>query len=126
MPTILLALLILVLPSAHLDRSSAPQVDRVERLAKQLHIQGELSGTWTIIVADFPTYQRIANEGGKLGANTAFTNQATKTTYISDDWLRWGVSDKELKFTLAHEAGHIICGCESEATADVIGHKLEQ
>src|SRR5271170_7346685 len=126
MPTILLVLLITVLPSANLDKSSAPQVDRVERLAKQLHFHGEMTGEWTIIVTDFPTYQRIAKEGGKLGANMALTNQATKTTYISDDWLRWGVSDKELKFTLAHEAGHIICGCESEATADVIGHKLEQ
>jgi hypothetical protein len=124
--TTVLALILVVLPSQFLDKPTAStQVPRVERLASQLHIGNKLDH-WVIIVTDFPEYQRRAVAGGVYGADmySAFTDPATKTTYINADWLAWGVTDKKLLHVLRHEAGHLICGCVDEDRADETGAKL--
>ncbi len=123
----LLALVLVVLPSANLDKPMADQqVPRVERLASQLHIGTRLD-KWVIIVVDFPEYQRLAVAGGCYAADAfeACTDPKTSTTYINADWLGYGVSDKKLKHVLAHEAGHLISGSADEDVADKTGATLE-
>ncbi len=125
-------------PSPTTLNSAAPRlriklfgVDKVSDCKTQLaELQEELKNLkypadWTVAVTCTPNYWEDALRSfGYPRTNSAFTLLHAKVTVLNGEIF------KELqpvyRRVIAHELGHILCGCDEEATADKIAWDLEK
>ena len=79
---------------------------------------------WTIVVVcDQVAWEQTRRKADALQTNTAFTNLRNRITVINGDIYRAVLplqgTHRNPRTILQHEAGHIICNCDNENTADV-------
>jgi|SRR4051812_19534239 hypothetical protein len=98
-------------------------VDKVSECSDQSSaLQTELAtlsypNDWRILVACSPVaWQNLLRAADVHGTHSAFTNLRKRTTVINADIFRRFSS--QYRRTLAHELGHILCNCSSEAKAE--------
>jgi len=98
---------------------------RVENLANSLNFTGQaMPGWWRIVVLTRPDWEDALKYYHLEGRTaSAFTVLGQNETLISEDYMLWHGSEA-VQFTLAHEAGHMICQCQSEDTANDIARIL--
>lgn len=97
---------------------------RIHTLASELHFADEkMVPHWRIEILSTDDWD-VAITRYKVQTWTAFTVLETATTYVSEDDLIFAHDDR-VRQTLAHEAGHLICGCSSEETANAIAWRLQ-
>lgn len=101
------------------------QQDRVRRLATSLNFTGQsMPGWWRVVIlsrADWEDAMLRYHLEGRTGS--AFTVMGQDETFINEEYLFFATDDR-VKFTLGHEAGHLICNCQSEERADKIARIL--
>ena len=81
-------------------------------------------GDWTIVVAcNKVAWQNLRQKADALQTATAFTNLDHRITVINGEIYREtlplsGTEHETPRLVLKHEAGHILCRCQDESTAD--------
>jgi Zn-dependent protease with chaperone function len=53
----------------------------------------------------------------------AFTLRTLRVTFINSQAYDW-VPESQMRFVVAHEAGHLVCGCDDEDRADREARKM--
>jgi len=101
--------------------------NRLKRLSDKLNFTGQaMVPWWRIIVLNKPDWTDALIKYNLEGrTDSAFTVLGQNVTYVNEEYLFFA-SDSQAEFTLAHEAGHMICGCMSEDIANKIGKILEK
>ena len=96
---------------------------RINRLASSLNFAGQaMPGWWKIVVLTPGEWNEDVSKWN-LDTASAFTTLGQNITYLNPDYLIIA-SDGRLQWTLAHEAGHLICNCTSEDKANAIAKIL--
>jgi hypothetical protein len=112
-------------PQFFVSGSTSFERNRVTRLEQSLNFTREpMVSTWTAII----------DPGEVFTENTKKLNLDTESgytyvgglnqTHLNEDYLVWH-GDQDVRHLLAHEAGHLICGCKSEQRANDIAYVLE-
>ncbi len=101
--------------------------DRIKFLANRLNFAGQpMVSYWSITVLDRADWQEALLKYKLEGkTETAFTLMGWNETFVNADYIHYTI-DSTVEHTLAHEAGHLICECKSEDTANKIARKLER
>jgi len=101
--------------------------DRIKFLANRLNFIGQpMVSYWSITVLDRADWQEALRKYKLEGqTETAFTLMGWNETFVNADYIHYTI-DSNVEHTLAHEAGHLICECKSEDTANKIARKLER
>ncbi len=98
---------------------------RIRNLANSLDFSGQpMVNWWRIVVlprAEWEDALRYYHLEGQT--DSAFTIMAQNETLVNEDYTFFAGTYR-LRFTLAHEAGHLICQCQSEGRADSIARIL--
>lgn len=133
---------VLILGSTVLNLRSAPpsqfsvqgstsfERSRLIRMEQTLNFtKVAMTGSWEVIID--PGEQFRANVQSMMEnhtidhfTDTAYTSLALQQTHINEDYLVTGEYD-QIRHTMAHEAGHLICECRSEEKANDIAYQLE-
>jgi hypothetical protein len=114
-----------VAPQVFINGSTLNDQARVSHIVKSLNFTKEPMPTpWIITIMspeDFAQYTREYN----LPTKTAFTILQSQHTFLNEEILRFGYLPN-VRQTIAHEAGHLICECASESRANDIAWQLQQ
>lgn len=138
--TILLAA-VLILGSTVLNLRSAPpqffiqgstsfERNRLIQMEQTLNFtKVPMTDTWEVVID--PGDQFRANVQSMMDhhaidhfTDTAYTSLLLQQTHVNEDYLVTGEYD-QIRHTMAHEAGHLICECHSEEKANDIAYVLE-
>jgi hypothetical protein len=98
---------------------------RIQKLADSLNFSGQpMPGWWRIVILP-PVRWEDALRYYHLEGRTAsaFTIMGQNETLVSEDYAQYHGGD-QVRFTLGHEAGHLICQCQSEDRANDIARIL--
>jgi hypothetical protein len=107
------------------DGSTSWERTRIERLEHQLNFTKEpMLDTWGVHIIPVEQFE-IAKRRYNLNTESAFTFIPQDQTYLNEFYLIYA-DDRRVRHTLAHEAGHMICGCTSEEKAEEIAYQLEK
>jgi hypothetical protein len=100
--------------------------DRVFRLAKSLNFTHEsMVPWWRIVILSRPDWDDATDKYNHPNTETAFTLIGPNVTYIREDYLTsGGGTDERIRWTLAHEAGHLSCNCISEDRANALARQF--
>ncbi len=129
-----IAFLSLCLSLAAIATAAAPQLfvwgstnwerNRITRLEQSLNFsKAAMTSTWSITIIPGEDFQR-RTEYLKINTASAYTFLQLRQTYLNEDYLIWH-TDVEVRQTLGHEAGHLICECNSEQKANEIAYELQ-
>ena len=93
---------------------------------------------WRWIVVSPTAWPKVAASFGVTPTTPAFSDLGIRSTYVNADLLRFDTRIDEnlqrfsnrsgmdrLRWVVAHEAGHILCGTKNEAKAQTAGQRLE-
>lgn len=99
--------------------------DRVRDLAQSLNFTGQpMVSWWRITVLNRADWEENLIRYNLVGrTNSAFTVLGEGMTFLNEEYLFFAV-DERVRFTLAHEAAHEICECQSEDRANEIARIL--
>jgi hypothetical protein len=104
------------MPERTCDRFAIPIENELQRL-------GAPSG-WKWVVLDSRDWKRASRMFQAEGqTGTGFTVRDVKTVFLNGDYVQTLRPQLPTR-TLAHELGHILCGCGSEMVADQIASEL--
>lgn len=110
-----------VLPLTGEDLVSKATLERVRQIA--ISLKGAPQG-WKMVVASKMDWQRVQSQVPATNRTaTAFTLRSLNLTVLNGDYAA-SASPWELKWTIAHEAGHLLCDCDSEEKANLIARGL--
>lgn len=118
MKTLLFAAFLL-LPVAGWGQGKLPETVLLDSMDPTVH--SLLTTNWDISLLDdraWADFMRRRNPD----TTTAFTILKEHHTYVRRSFLETG-EPKLIRFVLAHEAGHIACGCNSEKIASDFAHQ---
>lgn len=103
--------------------SAAWERARVNRLARSLHFAGfPMTQWWRIVILSNEDWDEAVSKHD-LNTGSAFTILQQRVTFVSESYLIYHI-DENVRFTLGHEAGHLICECSSEDKANEIARAL--
>lgn len=120
--TLFLLLLLFSLPSiaapkVYGEAGLRAETEKIRTASLTLRQADQIPG-WTIFVVTSPHFSDPLTKSQKKGVGgTAYTVLETKTTYINSDYLQ-GATPEQLRRTLLHELGHLVCNCRDEAKAE--------
>lgn len=77
---------------------------------------GLLPANWTVVLVGEDTWWDQCLRAGVITA-TAYTIPMQRTTYLRRSYAETA-PPHQLRHTMAHEAGHLACGCDSEVVAN--------
>lgn len=118
MKTLLILALALVYPftatAAPLNPTFVEQGNRVRAIAATLPFPAD----WRFVVVNDVQFQDIIQGNGlTLNAHSAISSLKAHVTFIRVTYLLQN-SDATVRPILAHELGHVRCGCRDEAVAN--------
>jgi hypothetical protein len=106
-------------PQFIVDGSTTFEQNRVARIERSINFtQVAMPDEWEVTIWPQERFDKFVHET-KTPTSIAFTYLGLNHTYINEYFLIWA-TDEQIQFVLAHEAGHMICECRSEAKADAI------
>lgn len=99
--------------------------ERVRKLANSLNfINLPSPNWWRIIILNEPDWQDALVKYHLEGSTgSAFTIMGQDITYLREEYLEFGV-DERVRFTLAHEFGHLSCRCSNEDRANEVARQM--
>lgn len=99
--------------------------ERIRGLASSLNFVGQpMPGWWRITILNRPDWdEALARYGLEGQTYSAFTVLGQNQTFVNEEYLFFA-STERVRFTLAHEAAHLICSCASEDKANQIARIL--
>lgn len=77
---------------------------------------GLLPETWRVELVQEGDWPKLTAEWGAR-TQTAFTVPTEHITYLRQSYVE-SATPKRLRHSMAHEAGHLACQCDSEAVAN--------
>jgi hypothetical protein len=111
-------------PQFFIQGSTSWERDRLTQMEQRLNFTREpMTSTWEVIIIPGDEF-RDNTRKFKVNTDTAYTILGLRQTYINEDYLVYG-EDSQIRQTLAHEAGHLICQCVSEEKANDIAYQLQ-
>lgn len=78
---------------------------------------------WRIVIITDPKDWTKLRANFKTEADIAFTYLAGRVTYLNAQQIDQ-LDNKTLQWSLGHEMGHVVCGCNDEKKADEIADRL--
>lgn len=108
------AIVLGVLLASSLNAATVAE-SRVSQAAK-----GLFPSDWHILIVPESNWLEVKRNTG-THSQVAFTNLEKHITVMRERFAE-KVEQGELRFTLAHEAGHVACGCYSEELANQWAH----
>lgn len=111
-------------PQFFIQGSTSRERVRLTRIEQSLNFTKEpMVNYWEVTILSEQEFHRNV-EVFKLNTDTAYTYLPLHRTYVNEGYLTYA-DDQRIRHTLAHEAGHLICECPSEQTANDIAYVLE-
>jgi len=112
-------------PQVILDGSTSWERDRVLNFERSLNFSNQpMVSTWYITVLPKEEFEDNVRRL-KVDTVSAYTFVGLGRTYINEDYLTWS-TDEQIRQTIAHESGHLICECSSEERANEIAYEVEK
>ena len=110
-------------PQFFVEGSTSYERDRIVHLENQLNFTKQpMVSTWEVTILSEEEFNAYVQEHD-IPTGAAYTYLSMNHTYVNEAYLVWH-SDKEVRFVLGHEAGHLICECFSEDKANEIATEL--
>ena len=110
-------------PQLLVDGSTTFEQSRAKHFAESLNFtQVAMPTPWMITVLNQEEFENRVHDYG-LDTRTAYTILEQRHTFINEYILIYG-EEAQVRFTFAHEAGHLICECKSEEKANDIAYRL--
>ncbi len=110
-------------PQFIVEGSTTYERNRIIRLEQSLNFTQEpMPEGWETTIWPQDQFEKYVRDHN-TPTGIAFTFLGLDHTYINEYFLIWA-NDQQVRFVLAHEAGHMICECHSEDKADAIARVL--
>lgn len=111
-------------PQFTVTGSAGYERNRIINLEQSLNFSRvAMTSMWRVTILSgnaFHYYTKRLN----IDTESAFTALPFQETYLNEDYLIYA-NDIRVRQTLAHEAGHLICECSSEAKANEIAYQIQ-
>jgi len=123
----LLGFFLFLIPAApttiDVESQTGMQRERVYKLAKTLNFKKQpMVDYWKILILSPENWEDSILQT-KVNTKTAYTNLFLHETFLNSSALPY-MNDWDIRHLLGHEAGHLICNCASEDTANRIADSL--
>ena len=106
--------------------STSYEQNRIIRLAKNLNLDSQpaMPEWWNIQIMSGQEFEAMLVQNGIDGLTySAVSFLGQGKTIVNENYLTFA-DDARVEQTLAHEAGHLICNCASEARANEIASAI--
>ena len=111
-------------PQFFIQGSTSWERNRLTRMESSLNFARQpMTNTWEVIILPEDQFEKNV-EMWNLDTHSAYTYLPLRQTYINEAYLITA-EDRRIRHTMAHEAGHLICECNSEQRANDIAYQLE-
>lgn len=101
--------------------------NRLTHVEQSLNFSKEpMTSTWQVIIDPPDLFRKNVQDMLKLHeinhfTDTGYTDIALRQTHINEEFI----FEDQIRQTMAHEAGHLICECTSEDKANEIAYQLQ-
>lgn len=117
-------------PQFFISGSTSWERSHLTRVEQSLNFtKVPMTSTWQVIIDPGDMFRdnvqsMLEHHAIDHYTDSAYTNLAMRQTHVNEDYLIYA-TEAQIRQTMAHEAGHLICECHSEAKANDIAYVLQ-